>query len=260
MKKLLLAASSVVASAAASHALDVSLSGQVSTVVSFDGIMFAGPSIGADADDEVNLSMLGTGAGWNYGLNIDLLAPDLTGASVELGHSALGQFQFSTDEVEWRRDLLGDALSVQIHFQPQNIEDFTIELAGQLGATQYDVSIYNDPDRSFSGEVQFPVMGVNVATSVSGWLSDTSNVDYQLELETSVAGVGLYFGFSEWGDIDVEATYGNFAIYTDATDGDLFDRVGLGYEQDITDALTFDGELTMDGDVTQATAQMVLRF
>ena len=253
-------AGSITALAASSNALDLTLGGEVSTTISFDGMTFSGPSIGSGSDDEVVLSMLGNEAGWNYGVNIDLLASDLTGASVELGHSALGQFQFSTEEVEWRRDVLGDALGVQIVFQPHEIEAFAIQLAGQLGATQYDVEINNDPSRSFSGEVQFPVMGVNVGTSVYGDLNDTSDVTYFLELETSVAGVGLYFGFSEWGNIDVEATYGNFAIYADAMDGDLFNQVGLVYEQDITDALTFGGELMMDGAVTQATAQMVLRF
>ena len=260
MKKFLLTAVSVVAVAAASHALDVSLSGQVSTEVSFDGGMFVGPNIGGGDDDEVNLSMLGNGAGWNYGVNIDLLADDLTGASVELGHSALGQFQFSTEEVEWRRDLLGDALNVQIYFQPHDIEAFTIQLAGQLGATQYDVEIYNDSSRSFSGEVQFPVMGVNVATSLAGQLNDTSNFDYELELDTSVAGVGLHFQFTEWGSIGVEATYGAFSVAADATNGDLFSNISVGYEQDITEELSLGAELTMDGIFTQGTAQMVLRF
>ena len=253
-------AGSITALAASSNALDLTLGGEVSTTISFDGMTFYGPSIGSGHDDEVVMSMLGNGAGWNYGVNIDLLASDLTGASVELGHSALGQFQFSTEEVEWRRDLLGDALSMQIYFRPQDIEAFTIELAGQLGATQYEIGINNDSSRTFQAELEFPVMGVGVYTSVDGSLSDTSNVDYQLGLDTNVAGVGLTFEFSEWGNIGVEAAYGNFAIYADAMDGDLFNQVGLAYEQDIVNGLTFNGDLMMDGSVTQATAQMVLRF
>ena len=260
MKKILLAAGSVVALAASSQALDVQLTGEVTTIIDFDGYMFHGPHIGGGDDDEIRLTMAGEGAGWNYGVSLDLLSGGFYDATVTLGHSGLGQFEFTDYGMTWSREFLGDMLGVQIEFDPSNIEAFVSNFYGAIGATEYDVLLHNDATRYFEAEVQFPVMGVNVGTYISGSLNDTSDVSYGLELGTNVAGVDLVVAFDEAANIDLAAELGAFELTTNASDGDLFDSVMLHYSQDITENLEFEGSIGMDSSQTTGSATMRLQF
>ena len=58
MKKLLVATSALVAAGSAA-ALEVTLGGEISTSVSFDGAVWAGPAIGGGADDGISLAVSG---------------------------------------------------------------------------------------------------------------------------------------------------------------------------------------------------------
>ena len=260
MKKFLLTAGSVVALAASSQALEVQLTGEVSTQIYFDGSMFSDPMIGGMADDHVSLSMSGNGEGWNYGVSFNLLEHDLMQATVNLGHLALGQFEIAQYEVKWSREFLADALNVEVNFQPSDIESFDVTLFGELGATYYDVSINNDAGRTFTAEVGFPVMGVNVGAYFVGVLADTSDVSYGMELGSNVAGVDVVVAFDEVANINLEAQLGSFEIASSASDGDLFNDVHLGYSQDVTDNLEFAATLGMSGGMTYGDAVMYLRF
>ena len=260
MKKFLLTAGSVVAFAASSSALNVSLGGEVSTLLNFQGGFFQGPHIGQGDDDEIRLTAAGEGAGWNYGLSLDLLHGGMHDATVTLGHSGLGQFEFTDYGMTWSREFLGDMLGVQIEFDPGNIENFVANFHGAIGATEYDISVQNDYQRSFEAELQFPVMGVNVGTHLHGNLSDTSDVSYGLELGTNIAGVDLIVALDETTNIEVEAQLGAFGLRTNASDGDFFNAITLEYAQEITENLEFQATLGMDGVEPTGSAIMYLRF
>lgn len=260
MKKILLTAGSIVALAASSQALEVQISGEVSTYIGFDGTMFSDPVIGGLGDDHVSLSMSGNGEGWNYGVSFNLLEHDLMGATVNLGHLALGQFEIDSSEVKWSREFLADALNVEVTFQPSYIEAFAVNLFGELGDTYYDVNINNDSVRSFDAEVGFPVMGVNVGAYFQGDLADTSTVTYGMELGSNVAGVDFFVQFDQAAHIDLQAQLGSFEIASYASDGDLFDNIALSYSQDVNDNLEFAATLGMDSVQTYGDAVMYLRF
>jgi len=253
-------ASCIAACAVTSHALDVSIGGEVTTQINFDGIMFSGPEIGYGDDDEILLTMAGEGAGWNYGVSLDLLRSDMDDATVELGHAGLGQFEFSQSAINWRRDFLGDMLAVSVEFDPSHLEHFMISFDGQISQTEYEISMMNDAGRSFDAEIQFPVMGVNVYTYITGLLADTSDVWYGLELGTNVAGVDLVISVDEAATIDVSAELGAFELHTSATGGDLFGAMALEYQQEITENLELAGSIGLDGHNTTGTAAMILRF
>ena len=260
MKKFLLAAGSIVTFAASSSALNVSLSGEVSTELHFYGGSFQGPYIGQGDDDEIRLTAAGEGAGWNYGVSLDLLSGGMHDATVTLGHSGLGQFEFTDHAMMWSREFLGDMLGVQIDFDPSNIQDFVANFYGAIGATEYDVSVQNDYARSFAAELQFPVMGVNVGTHLVGQLIDTSDVSYGMELGTNIAGVDLVAAFDESANIEIAAQLGAFELTTSATDGDLFNELTLEYAQEITENFEFQATVGMDGMEPTGSAQMNLRF
>ena len=261
MKKFLLTAGSIVAFAVSSSALDVSLGGEVSTRIEFQNGNFYGPHINWYGEDYVLLKAAGEGAGWNYGVSLDLLSGGMHDATVTLGHSGLGQFEFQDyGMMTWSREFLGDMLGVQIEFDPSNIENFAANFYGAIGATEYDVLVYNDPSRSFSAELQFPVMGVNVGTYILGQLSDTSDVSYGLELGTNIAGVDLIVAFDEAVNIEVEAQLGAFGLKTNASDGDFFNELTLEYAQEITENLEFQATVGMNGSEPTGSATMYLRF
>ena len=260
MKQFLLAAGSIVAFAASSSALNVSIGGEVSTEIYFQGGMFHGPDIGSGSDDEIRLTAAGEGAGWNYGVSLDLLSGGMHDATVTLGHAGLGQFEFTDFGMMWSREFLGDMLGVQIEFEPHHIEAFTANFYGAIGATEYDVLVHNDATRYFEAELQFPVMGVNVGTHLNGKLSDTSDVSYGLELGTNSAGVDLMVAFDEAANIEVEAQLGAFELKTNASDGDFFNAITLEYAQEITENLEFEATLGMDGVEPTGSAKMYLRF
>lgn len=261
MKKFLLTAGSVVAFAAASSALNVTLGGEVSTRINFQAGMFDGPYINGYGEDEIRLTAAGEGAGWNYGVSLDLLSGGMHDATVTLGHSGLGQFEFADHgDIIWSREFLGDMLGVQIEFDLSNIEAFEAEFHGAIGATEYEISVYNDSQRSFEAELQFPVMGVNVGTHLYGQLSDTSDFSYGLELGTNIAGVDLLAAFDEVANIEIAAQLGAFELTTNASDGDLFNSVTLTYAQEITENLEFEASVGMDGIEPTGSATMYLRF
>jgi len=260
MKKFLLTAGSIVAFAASSSAQNLTLGGEVSTELYFDGGNFDGPYIGQGADDEIRLTAAGEGAGWNYGVSLDLLSGGMHDATVTLGHSGLGQFEFTDHSMMWSREFLGDMLGVEIEFDPSDIEGFVANVYGAIGATEYDVSVYNDAGRTFFAELQFPVMGVKIGTHLMGQLSDTSDVTYGLELGTNISGVDLMVAFNEAADIEVTAQLGAFELSTNASDGDFFNEITLGYAQEITENLEFEATLGMDGIEPTGSARMYLQF
>ena len=101
MKKLLVATSALVAAGSAAT-LEVTLGGEISTSVSFDGAVWAGPAIGGGADDGISLAVSGESMGWTYGAEMDLLAGDLTGATVTLKLYRLGcTGVYTNNSVEW---------------------------------------------------------------------------------------------------------------------------------------------------------------
>lgn len=261
MKKFLLAAGSIVAFAASSSALNVSLGGEVSTRIEFQSGMFDGPFIDWHGEDYIQLAAAGEGAGWNYGVSLDLLHGGMHDATVTLGHAGLGQFEFTDHSgMIWSREFLGDMLGVQIEFDLSNIEGFVANFHGAIGATEYEISVLNDYQRSFAAELQFPVMGVNVGTQLQGNLSDTSDVSYGLELGANIAGVDLMVAFDESANIEVEAQLGAFGLRTNASDGDFFNDIYLEYAQEITENLEFQATVGMNGYEPTGSATMYLRF
>ena len=265
MKRYLLTAVSALVLTAAASAQTLQLSGEVTTVISYDGSSneFQLPPIGGGSDDGLFLKFSGNGAGWEYEVQNDLReSTDWYSSEVKLSNDVLGSFKIDWHGIQWEREILGDALTAQVMLDVENIEAFEITLFGKVGAIEYDLSAYNDAVRSFGGDVLAPIMGVDVGLSLHGYLNDTSpaSLDYGLYLTTQFLGVETSVEIDEAGGIFIEGQTGPFSLSTSATDGDLFNDIRVAYSQDITEQMTANAEVNFDGASTSGMAALTLRF
>ena len=242
MKKLLVATSALVAAGSAA-ALEVTLGGEISTSVSFDGTVWAGPAIGGGADDGISLAVSGESMGWTYGAEMDLLAGDLTGATVTLGSAGLGSLSMSTNSVEWSgMSVAGFAVTVTA--DPSDLEAASFGLVGSLAGLAIDATVNNDATRSFEAEIGTAVAGASVGVNMAGDLSDTSDVTYGVELGMSAMGSDLTITIDEAGSIGVEAAMGALTLSTSLTDGDAFNSLTLDYSAELAEGLSLDASLS----------------
>ena len=265
MKRSLLTAASALVLTAAASAQTLQLSGEVTTVISYDGGLnqFQSPQIGGGSDDGLFLTFSGNGAGWEYEVQNDLSQnTDWGFAEVKLSNDVLGSFKIEWHGIEWEREILGDALTAQVMLEVENIEEFEIVLFGTVGAIEYDLAARNDAMRSFGGDVLVPIMGVDVGLSLLGSLNDTSpgSLVYGLYLSTQLLGVETSVEIDEAGGIYIEGQTGPFSLSTSATDGDLFNDIRVAYSQDITEQMTANAEVNFDGASTSGMAALTLRF
>ena len=262
MKRYLLtAASALVLTAAVASAQTFQISGEVTAEVTYDPIMnlFNGPVIGAGDDDGIHLTFSGAGAGWEYQIGADLFAANWS--DVELGHPVLGTFKLEHDHVEWQRDMLGEALWLAAYFQPADIVgSMTIGLGGNVAGVSYEANIMNDAPRHFELELGMPIMGVELEAQVVGNLADTSTLDYELGLGFDAFGVETFVMWNVMGEIGVEAQAGAFYAASILTDGDFFNALTLGYQQEVTEQMEVEATLASDGSATAASAKLILRF
>ena len=260
MKKVLLTAASALVFTAAASAQTVTLSGELSTWIGYDGFNFDGPIPGYGPDDGVLLTIEGSTAGWNYTAETDLLQADLTGATVTFENDALGSFNLSMYSVEWSKGFLNETLKLAAYADPGNVEEFTIELETQVAGISVEAGINNDADRSFFAEARVPFMNADVQLAMAGNLDDTSDVMYELEVNANLLGLDNTISIAETGEAFVETRLGAFSISTSVGDGDMFDEVYLNYTNEISDQMALEAEVRMDGGVTSGHASVTLRF
>ena len=261
MKRSLLTATSALVFTAAASAQTFQISGEVTVEVAYDPMsnMFNGPVIGAGGDDGIHLTFSGAGAGWEYQAGVDLLSAYW--GDVELDHPVLGTFQLYQDHVEWQRDMLGEALWLAAYFQPADIVgSMTIGLGGNVAGVSYEANIMNDAPRHFELELGMPIMGVDLEAHVVGNLADTSTLDYDLGLGFDAFGVETFVIWNVMGDIAVQAEAGAFYAESYLTDGDFFNALTLGYQQEVTEHMEVEATVASDGTATAASAKLILRF
>ena len=258
MKKLLVATSALVAAGSAA-ALEVTLGGEISTSVSYDGTVWTGPAIGGGADDGISLAVSGESMGWTYGAEMDLLAANLSGATVTLGSAGLGSLSMSTNSVEWSGMSVA-GFAVTITADPSDLEDASFGLVGSLGGLAIDATVNNDATRSFEAEIGTAVAGASVGIDMSGDLSDTSSVDYGIELGMSAMGADLTVSISDAGAIGVEAAMGALTLTTVLDDGDAFNNLSLAYSAELAEGLSLDASVANDGTDTTMFIGTTLSF
>ena len=264
MKKVLItAASALVITATAATAQTVTLSGELTATLSYDGSgnQFQGPNVGAGSDDELLLKYSNSNMGWEYGFEANLLN-GLQYPIITVGNEELGELEIQEDYVEWSKRVMSDTLLIRVGFQPSDLENFTLNLWGEAYSFEYDFEFQNDSQRSFHGDIWWPLLGLNVGLSVAGELHDTSagQLAYAVEIGGDVADIEAYAGIDSNGQAYLETGLNSFLAGTNLSDGDFFNDIYLGYENDISEFSTLSAYVYFDGSSTSAEASFALKF
>ena len=179
-------------------------------------------------------------------------------------NDVLGSFKIEgPNSVEWEREILGEILATQAFFDPSNIEEVELTLYGTVQGIRYEFVLRNDATRDFGFEIYAPIMGVDVGLTTVGSLHDTSsgNLQYLFEIEADLLGVDTFLEFGNSGSIGVGAALGAFYIETDLSDGDAFNQLALGYNNELSDMLEIEAYLQLSpGQQLQGGSAVVMRF
>ena len=257
MKKVVLAATTALVAAGSAAALEVTLGGQVTTSVSYAAGAWSNPSIGADADDGVELTISGESMGWTYGASVDMLGGSF--GDVSLGNAGLGSLSLSSSGIEWSgMNVAG--FDVSISTSLADLEAATFGVSGSLGGISVAGDIVNDAGRSFDLDLGTAVAGASVGINMVGSLDDTSSVAYTVELGMSAMGSDLTISLDEAGTIGIEAAMGALTLSTSLTDGDAFNDLTLGYSADLAEGLSLSAEVAGAGGATSMSVSTVLAF
>ena len=257
MKKVLLTAASALVFTAAAGAQTFQISGEVVVSGTYDGAvnMFDGPQL---YSYDMMMTLSGSGGGWDYEIETYL---DGNVGQVTLDNPTLGTFELRQNEIEWRRNLLGDTLMLSTQFEPQDIVDtLLIGLEGTAAGVSYEAQISNDTTRSFDVELELPFMGVELGAIVAGQLADTSTLSYSIEAGFDAFGIDTEVTWDSASTIEVEAFAGPFYVGSTLADGDAFNDLTMGYKQDITEQMEVETAVYMTGGVTTGFAALLLRF
>ena len=261
MKKVVLAATTALVAAGSAAALEVTLGGEISASVGFDtdnagaGAAWTDPAMGG----EVNLVVSGESMGWTYGAELNLLADDLTAASMSIGSAGLGSLSISAAEIVWSgMDIAGFAVTVTGDLS--DIEDSSFGLVGSLGGMSVEANIANDAVRTFDAEIGTAVAGSSVLVTLDGNLSNTSSVDYSLAVGMSAMGLDLGVDIDDDGVVGLSATMGALTVEADLSSGDLFGGMTATYSSDLAEGLALEAILGTDGDDTTLDVTATLSF
>ena len=262
MKKLLVATSALIAAGSAA-ALDVSIGGQVTSVVDYDGATNAwgGPTLGGGSDDGLTLTASGSSNGWDYSVSHNLFAADLAGTTMNMSNATWGAFEMSTNSVKWTGlDVAGFAASVS--FAPSALETMTFGVSGSLGGASVSGTIANDVARSFNLDLATAMGGADLDINLQGGLGDTSAaaLDYTVGLGFSAMGADLGVSLNEAGTIGLTAGLGAISLSTSLTGGDVFANVGVTYSADLADGLSVSAALSQNGTNTDLDITTVMSF
>ena len=260
MKKVVLAATTALVAAGSAAALEVTLGGEISTAVSYDGATntWSGPAIGGGVDDGVTLSISGESMGWTYGASVDMIAG--TYGDVTLGSAGLGSITLGSDgSVSWSGMNVGGFAVTVTAADIGDIQDSKFGLVGSLAGLAVDATVQN-ADRTFVAEIGTAVAGTSVAVKASGDLDDTSGVTYSMELGMSAMGSDLTIGLDGNGGISLDAAMGALTLSTSLTGGDAFGAMSLAYSADLAEGLTLDASVSTDGSNTDMSIGTTLSF
>ena len=257
MPRHLLTTTAAFVLAAAASAQTVEISGEVLVGLTYVGAAnaFDGPYLNSN---DMIIKFSGTGGGWDYEVETEFnTIPRL----VKLANETLGTFEIRLDEIVWRKNLLGDTLLLSTYFHSQDIVDtLTIGLEGTAAGVSYEAEIANNATRNFHLELELPFMGVELAASATGNLADTVTLDYGLQAGFDAFGLETEVAWDNNGNIDVDAYAGPFYVASHLSDGDFFDDLTVGYNQDITEQMAVEATVTMTGSSTEASTALTLRF
>ena len=257
MNKVLLTAASAFVFTIAASAQTFQVSGEVMTEVAYNGYTneFNGPLFWTD---DFALTMLGNSGGWEYQVELQFNG-DV--GQVQLENASLGTFQLHHGAIEWKKSLLDGSMQLSTHFETRDIiGTLMMGLEGNAAGISYNVAIWNDAFRTFGLELELPILGVEFGADVEGHLADTSSLTYTLGLGFDAFGVETDIMWGDAGDMAIEAHAGAFYVYSELTDGDLFNDLILGYQQEVTEQMEVKAEAGMAGGATTASTLLTLRF
>ena len=271
MKKVVLAATTALVAAGSAAALEVTLGGEVSSGVSYNGAAASPvtPWTMTAPSAKLSVSAAGESMGWTYGgsFDIDAAGGGLSGAEMSLSNASVGSLSLQgggcgnfVDEggaviamtgacVEWSGMSVG-GFAVSAAINPADLESSIVGLAGSIGGMSAGIEVANS-DRSFDAALGTAVAGASVAISMTGDLDNTAAVTYGVELGMAAMGSDLTVTLTDAGAISVKAAMGDLALTTSLTDGDAFNSLKLVYDADIADGLNV--AATLEGGTTATT-------
>ena len=273
MKKLLVATSALVAAGSAA-ALEVTLGGEISSVVSYDGTNNTWSQ--SDLGEELTVAVSGEGAGWTYGGSLNAangvagslyIGNDMFG-TLTLKDSGCGNFVDSdngsvgastTNCLEWSTgaSLMGFGVNVATDLgnaQGNAVLGLTGDLAGMAVAAEVNAST-----SAMDATVATSVGSTGVSLAVTGHLNDLSAAAYIASLSTSALGFDLGLSANTTA-LKFSAGMGGLTFKGELGDGDVLSNLGVEYSATLADGLSTKAVVAHDGGDYDLTVTTTLSF
>ena len=262
MKKLLVATSALVAAGSAA-ALDVTLGGEIKSVVTYDGSA-TGWSQSALAES-LTVGVSGEGMGWTYGGSVNAISG--AAGSMYIGNAAFGTLTLKDGEcgnfvdtdngtvgasaaaaacVEWSTgaSLMGFGVNVATDLgnaQGNAVLGLTGDLAGMAVAAEVNAS-----SSAMDATVSTAVGSTSVGLEVTGHLNNLSAANYIAKLGTSAMGFDLGLT-ADNSTLGFSAGMGGLTFSGTLGDGNGLGNLGVEYAATLADGLSTKAVLKNDG-------------
>ena len=256
MKKLLVATSALIAAGSAA-ALDVSLGGEVKSVITYDAdaSTVAGQhwdQAALSGNSSMSITASGSSNGWDYSASLGM---DGTASSMSLSNAAIGSVTLKDEAcgnfvditggavtgtgaanpcMEWSTgaSLMGFGLNVAMDIndlQGTAQLGLTGELAGLSAAAELMA------DGSFDAILGTSVSGVGVSIEATGDLDTLNTASYVAKLSTSAMGFDLGLT-ADGGALGYSAAMGGLK-FTGSAAGDFLGNLGIEYSANLAEGL-----------------------
>ena len=289
MKKLLVATSALVAAGSAA-ALDVTLGGEIKSVVSYDGSAANATTSGwtqSGLASTLSVGVSGEGMGWTYGGSldagtgnassmyignaafgtltlknsgcgdfVDLADPDMAGTPAVQQEAVIG---LSGTCMEWSTgaSLMGFGVNVATNLadaQGNAVLGLTGDLAGMAVAAEV-----NAATSAMDATVSTSVGSTSVGLEVQGKLNDLSDASYVAKLSTSALGFDLGLT-ADNSTLGFSAGMGGLTFKGALGDGDLLNNLGVEYSATLADGLSTKAAVASVGSAYDLTVTTTLSF
>ena len=253
MKKLLVATSALVAAGSAA-ALDVTLGGEVKSVIKYDA---DGAAPGGLWDQEslassMSVTASGSSNGWDYSASLDMAG---AASSLSLSNAAIGSVALKNGTcgnfvdiataggavagvagpcMEWSTgaSLMGFGLNVAMDIG--NIQGTAqLGLTGELAGLSASAELA--ADGSFDAVLGTSVAGVGVSIEATGDIDTLNTASYIAKLSTSAMGFDLGVT-ADGGALGYSAAMGGLK-FTGTAAGDFLGNLGVEYSANLADGL-----------------------
>ena len=287
MKKLLVATTALVAAGSAA-ALDVTLGGEIESIVKFDGdnwtqgnddVASSGPAA------TLSISAAGESMGWTYGGSFDITNAGPSAAKIYIGSDGLGKVTFahtcgnyvdmddnSLEAVDVAKvgatnagcieftgaSAAGWTLSAAVDVD--DLESSVIGVNGSVAGASLAAEILTGTSQ-FDAAVSTAIGGATIGLEMTGDLDkeaaddDADQNEYHLQYEASVdfSAMGLDFGAAirDEGEVQVSTTIGSVTLKMNNYNGAEFaESWSAEYKSTLAEGLTVKAKVASDDSLT----------